>query len=228
MSAREGAGRREGPLAIAILASGAGTTLAALADRIAAGTLPARIALAVVDRPGAGALEQARRRGLPLELLPSRGIPPEIWAARLSDALTDRAVELVVLAGFLTILPPSWVERWAGRAINLHPALLPRYGGPGMYGARVHEAVLAAGDRETGATVHLVTTHVDGGPILAQARIDVVAGDTPETLRAKLHPVEVEVLASAIGRFAAGEWPLPYPGPERSASSRRDASGRAA
>ena len=226
MAARKG--RPDGPLALAILASGAGTTLGALADRIAAGTLPARIALAVVDRPGAGAIEQARRRGLPLALLPSRGVPPEAWAARLSDALRDHAVELVVLAGFLTILPPSWVQRWAGRAINLHPALLPRYGGPGMYGARVHAAVLAAGDRETGATVHLVTTHVDGGPILAQARIEVAAGDTPETLRAKLHPVEVEVLADAIGRFASGEWALPYPGPERSASSRRDAPGPAA
>lgn len=219
--------RRSGPLALAVLASGEGTTLAALADRSAAGALAARIALAVVDRPGAGAIDQARRRGLPLALLPARGVDPELWASRLSDALTAHAVELVVLAGFLTILPPSWVERWAGRAINLHPALLPRYGGPGMYGARVHRAVLAAGERETGATVHLVTTETDGGPILGQARIGIAAGDTPETLRARLHPVEVGLLADAIGRFASGEWPLPYPGPERSASSRRDARGRA-
>ena len=97
-----------------------------------------------------------------------------------------------------------------GRAINLHPSLLPRYGGPGMYGPRVHAAVLAAGEQETGATVHLVTGTVDGGPPLAQQRIAIRARDTPESLRARLHPVEVELLIATIGRFASGQLALPY------------------
>jgi phosphoribosylglycinamide formyltransferase-1 len=119
-------------------------------------------------------------------------------------------VELVVLAGFLSILPNRWVDRWRGRAINIHPSLLPRHGGPGMYGPRVHRAVLASGDRETGATVHIVTSDVDGGPTVAQERMAVLPDDTPDTLRARLHPIEVNLLAVTIRKFAEGELPLPF------------------
>ena len=115
-----------------------------------------------------------------------------------------------MLAGFLSILPPSWVETWKGRALNLHPSLLPRYGGAGMHGFKVHQAVIAAREPETGATVHLVTTDVDAGPILAQARLPVLAADTPETLRARLAPVEVALLSETVLKFARGERPLPY------------------
>jgi phosphoribosylglycinamide formyltransferase 1 len=111
--------------------------------------------------------------------------------------------------------------------MNLHPSLLPRYGGRGMYGRRVHEAVLAARERETGATVHLVTGAVDAGPSIAQARLPVRPGDTPESLRERLRPVEVALLAATLRRFADGELPLPYPGgdvraPERATPDRRD------
>ncbi len=209
-------------LPIGVLVSGEGTTLDALAELALGDHLPVRIVLVVSDRPHARAVERARGRGLPTLVLPSRGVDPEAWAARLTQELAQKGVELVVLAGFLTILPDSWVRRWQGRAINLHPALLPRYGGAGMYGNRVHTAVLAAGDRETGATVHLVTEDVDGGPVLAQERVPVEPGDTPETLRARLHPVEVALLAATIRRFADGSLPLPYPGPDAPAPGERE------
>jgi phosphoribosylglycinamide formyltransferase-1 len=198
------------PLPIAVLVSGEGTTLDAIAEQVSAGTLPVRIVLVVSDRPNVPALAKARRRGLPTVELPSRKSDREAWARSLTGVLEVAGAELVVNAGFLSILPASWVDRWAGRAINLHPALLPRYGGMGMYGAHVHRAVLASGDRESGASVHLVTAQVDGGPVIAQERIPVLPGDTPESLRERLHPVEVRILSETIRRFAAGELPLPY------------------
>jgi phosphoribosylglycinamide formyltransferase 1 len=198
-------------LIVGVLVSGEGTTLDAIAELATGGHLPVQLALVVADRPHAPAIERARRRGLPTLVLPTRGVPLDAWTRRLTAELTERGVELVVLAGFLTILPPDWVAAWQGRVINLHPSLLPRHGGPGLYGARVHEAVLAAGEGETGASVHLVTAEVDGGPVLAQARLKVQPDDTPETLRTRLHPVEVELLAATLRRFADGSLPLPYP-----------------
>ena len=209
-------------LPIGLLVSGEGTTLEGLAEMVAGGHLPARVALVVADRPHAPAIERARLRGLPTLVLPTHGVDPEEWGQRLTRELEAQGTELVVLAGFLSILPASWVARWRGRAINLHPSLLPRYGGPGMYGRRVLEAVLAAHERTTGATVHLVTSDVDRGPALAQERIPVVPDDTVETLRARLHPVEVALLAATIRQFAEGSLPLPYPDPGASAPDPED------
>jgi len=225
MSGNPVPGKRIGPLPIAILVSGEGTTLDALAELAANGTLPARIALVLANRPGIGALEKAARRGLSSVVVASRDAPVDAWSERVTAELESRGVELVVLAGFLKILPPSWIERWKGRVINIHPALLPRYGGHGMYGAHVHEAVLASGDSETGATVHLVTTAVDGGLILAQRRIPVLPGDTAESLRARLHPVEVELLADTIREFADGSLSLPYSERDALGLRRRDDRG---
>ncbi len=199
------------PIAIAVFVSGEGTTLDALAELVLGDHLPARIALVVADRPHAPAIERARRRGLPTLVLPSHGVDLARWSAQATDELARRSVELVVLAGFLTILPPEFLAHWRGRTINVHPSLLPKYGGPGMYGDRVHRAVLAAGEAESGATVHLVTGDLDRGTPLDQERVAVVAGDTPATLRARLHPVEVRLLATTIRRFAEGALPLPYP-----------------
>ncbi|HTT17012.1 MAG TPA: phosphoribosylglycinamide formyltransferase [Thermoplasmata archaeon] len=200
-------------LTVAVLVSGEGTTLDALAEEASGGHLPIRIALVVADRPHAPAIEKARQRGLATLVLPSRGTPADDWGRRVTDELTARGVELVVNAGFLTILPPSWVRAWRGRAINLHPSLLPLHGGRGLYGLRVHEAVLAARERVTGATVHLVTDDVDRGPTIAQERIEVLPDDTPASLRARLHPVEVALLGATLRRFADGSLPLPYPEP---------------
>jgi len=198
------------PLALAVLVSGEGTTLDGLAEAIAGGHLPARIGLVVADRPYAPAIERARRRGLPTAVLPFRGAPPASWSERLSALLRERATELVLLAGFLAILPPEFLRDWSGRVVNLHPALLPRYGGPGMYGRHVHEAVLRSGDGETGVTVHLVTDAVDSGPVLWQERTAVEPGDTPEVLRERLRPLELRALSEVIRRFADGSWTLPY------------------
>jgi len=200
-------------LPVAVLVSGEGTTLEGLAELAVGGHLPVRIALVVSDRPNIPAIDRARRRGIPTVVLPTKGSDPNVWSDRLTKELDDQGVELVVLAGFLSILPPRWVERWAGRAINIHPALLPRHGGPGMYGMRVHRAVLAAGEKETGATVHVVTTEVDGGPRVAQERIPVLPDDTPESLRVRLHPIEVALLAATLRRFAEGDLPIPYSRP---------------
>jgi phosphoribosylglycinamide formyltransferase-1 len=197
-------------LPIAVLASGEGTTLDGLAEELAGGRSPARIALVVADRPHVPAIEKARRRGLPTAVIPARGRPEGEFARDLTAALRETGSEIVLLAGFLAILPPEWVREWSGRVLNLHPSLLPKYGGRGFYGRHVHEAVLAAGDRETGVTVHLVTHDVDGGPILLQEKVPVEPGDTPESLRARVHPIEVRLLAEAVRRFATGEWPIPY------------------
>jgi phosphoribosylglycinamide formyltransferase 1 len=211
-------------LPIAVLVSGEGTTLEGLAELVAGGHLPVRIVLVVSDRPHIPAIERARRRGIPTIVLPSRGVAPDVWSERLTKELVEQGVELVVLAGFLSILPPGWVDRWQGRAINLHPSLLPRHGGPGMYGPRVHRAVLASGDPETGATVHLLTNDVDAGPTIAQERLPVLPDDTPETLRARVHPVEVALLAATLRRFAEGLLPLPYPGTDLPPAGRHERS----
>jgi len=213
-------------LPVAVLVSGEGTTLEGLAELAVGGHLPIRICLVVSDRPHAPAIERARRRGIPTIVLPTKGTDPKEWSDRLTRELSEKGVELVVLAGFLSILPSQWVDRWAGRAVNIHPALLPRYGGPGMYGPRVHRAVLAAGDRETGATVHVVTSEVDGGPIVAQERMPVLPDDTPDSLRARLHPIEVALLAATLRRFADGDLPLPFrpnAPPARGGQERTDA-----
>jgi phosphoribosylglycinamide formyltransferase-1 len=212
------------PLRLGLLASGEGTTLEGLATALAGESDSLEIAVVVSDRAGARALERARRLGLPTAVVGTNDPEPEGWAERLTTVLDTRGVELVVLAGFLPILPPSWVARWSGRAINLHPSLLPRYGGRGMHGRRVHESVLAAGDPETGVTVHLVTGAVDAGPAIAQRRVPVLPGDTPESLRNRLRPVEIDLLASTLRQFAQGSLPLPYPGgDDRARDVRRDA-----
>ena len=177
-------------LALGVLVSGEGTTLEALAEQAAGGHVPARIAIVLSDRPSAPALEKARRRGLATAIVPMRGTTPDAWAVRATQLLTNAGVELVLLAGFLSILPPAFVHTWRGRAINVHPSLLPRHGGKGFYGDRVHAAVLAAGDTESGASVHLVTDAVDGGPVLAQQRVPVEPGDTTERLRLRVRDAE--------------------------------------
>ncbi|HEV2519235.1 MAG TPA: phosphoribosylglycinamide formyltransferase [Thermoplasmata archaeon] len=195
---------------LAVFVSGEGTTLDGLGEAIDTGRLPAQIGVVVADRPDIGALDRAHRRGLPTVVVPLSDRGSAEGPRRLDRELEAHRTELVVLAGFLSILPKDWLDQWAGRVINVHPALLPKFGGRGFYGRRVHEAVLASGDRETGATVHLVTAAIDGGPILAQRRLEVRSEDTPESLRARLHPLEVELLTTTIRRFAEGVWPLPY------------------
>ena len=186
----------------AVLVSGGGTNLQALIDAAARGGLPdAELALVVSNREGAFALERARRAGLEAAY-----IGPEGFEARLSELLAERGIGLVVLAGFLRILSPEFVSGWAGHMLNIHPSLIPAFCGEGYYGLRVHRAALSRGVKVTGATVHLVNEIPDGGPILAQKAVEVLPGDTPETLQRRvmeqaewlLLPQETEKLAKRL------------------------------
>ncbi|MHB8352592.1 MAG: phosphoribosylglycinamide formyltransferase [Thermoplasmata archaeon] len=201
-------------LALGILASGEGLTFEGLAVASESGRLPARLAFLLTDRPGAPVLARARAHGTPCLALPRRGLPVADWAEQADQALREAGVQLLVLAGFLSILPGEFLARWSGRAINLHPSLLPKYGGRGFYGPRVLSAALEAGDRETGVTVHLVTGEIDRGTILVQRRLSIEPGEGPTHLHERLRPLELEALVSVIERFADGTFPLPFrPGP---------------
>ena len=184
------------PVRVAVLASGGGTNLQALLDALHDSPL-ARVARVVTNRPDAGALERARQSGVPAAVLRDPGDPAELLAA-----LTDARADLVVLAGYLKLVPPPVVARFRWRMINIHPALLPAHGGPGMYGRRVHEAVLASGAAESGATVHYVDEQYDRGPIIAQARVPVRPGDTAETLAARVLEAEHRLLPRVVLELA--------------------------
>ncbi|MCI4329181.1 MAG: phosphoribosylglycinamide formyltransferase [Thermoplasmata archaeon] len=199
------------PLRVAVLVSGEGTTLEGLANAFARGEANAAIVLVVSDRAETPALERARRLGLEVHVATRAGLDPETWSATLSTLLRNRAVDLVVLAGFRSILPSQFLAAFRGRVINIHPSLLPRHGGRGMYGARVHRAVLESQEVETGATVHLVTGEVDAGPILWQERVLVGDADTADSLRERVRPAELRSLIRVIHDFAAHSVPLPHP-----------------
>ncbi|MBV9772304.1 MAG: phosphoribosylglycinamide formyltransferase, partial [Gemmatimonadetes bacterium] len=157
------------PARVAVLASGGGSNLQSLLDRFhAAQDTPARVELVVGSRPGIGALERAARAGIPSVMLSAREMGAEAYTEALLAELERRRIDLVVLAGFLQLVPLAVVERFHRRMVNIHPALLPAFGGSGMYGMRVHRAVIESGARVSGATVHYVDEEYDSGAILAQ------------------------------------------------------------
>ena len=190
---------------VAVAVSGRGSNLEALLRALRADG-PAQVVLVVSNRPDAPALERARERGVAAEVLsyPADGSD---WLERLAR----HRVDLVVLAGYLKLVPAAVIARYRDRIVNVHPALLPAFGGPGMYGHRVHEAVLASGARESGATVHLVDEVYDRGLILAQGRVPVHPGDTPETLAARVLAVEHRLLPAVVLAAAAAGRPVPVP-----------------
>ncbi len=189
-------------LRLGVLVSGAGATLENLVQRIRDGRLRnAEIALVISSRSAVRGVEIARAAGLPLEIVRKRDHPDEAAFSAAIARMLDRAtVDLAVLAGFLCFwrLPP----RYDGRVLNIHPALLPRFGGKGMYGRHVHAAVLAAGVTESGCTVHLVDNEYDHGPIVAQARVPVQSADTPETLAQRVMAAERELYPRVIQQIA--------------------------
>jgi phosphoribosylglycinamide formyltransferase 1 len=188
---------------VAVLVSGDGTNLQALLDALRSSPL-ARIARVVASRGDAPALERARRASVSTVVLAHPDDPAEIVAAT-GDA------GLVVLAGYLRRIPPAVVARLRWRVINIHPALLPQFGGPGMYGRRVHEAVLASGAALSGATVHYVDEEYDRGPIIAQWPVPVRRDDTPDTLAARVLAVEHQLLPQvvlALARSGVPERPV--------------------
>ncbi len=173
---------------IAVLCSGGGTNFQAVYNAWEAGLLPhGEIVLLISDRADAYAITRANRVGLPTAVFDRKEIPDRAEREeKMLSLLKERGIELVVLAGFLSVLSPAFVSRYQNRILNIHPALLPSFGGVGYYGLHVHEAALKAGVKVTGATVHFVTAECDGGPILAQKAVEVKEGDTPETLQKRV------------------------------------------
>lgn len=190
---------------LAVFASGGGSNLQALLDAIGLGDLPAEVALVVADRPGAGALERAARHGVPPLVLPPADFPDaEAFGRALLARLEEHGVDFVALAGYLRHVPEGVVRAFRHRMLNVHPSLLPAFGGAGMYGRRVHEAALAYGVRWSGATVHLVDEAYDTGPIVLQEPVPVEPGDTAETLAARILAVEHRLYPEAVRLFAEG------------------------
>ena len=190
---------------IAVLVSGGGTNLEALLNAQEAGALPhGEIVLVLSSNPEAYALERAKRRGVPAIPLSRKQLGQEPFEAALMEALTQYRVDLVVLAGFLSILSADFVRRWPDRFVNVHPSLIPACCGKGYYGLKVHEAALRRGVRVTGATVHLVNEIPDGGRILLQKAVDILPGDTPETLQRRvMEQAEWVLLPQAAEQLAA-------------------------
>lgn len=191
---------------VAVLISGGGSTLRNLLERSADGRLHARICGVIASRDCAG-LAHARDFSVPCALVPrqlSPGSPfdPQEFSARLTAQLDQWQPRLVVLGGFLSPYLPA--PHYAGRVINIHPALLPQFGGKGMYGRRVHEAVLASGVQVSGCTVHLVDEHYDHGAILAQRAVPVLPGDDPASLAARVLAAERELYPEVVNWFADG------------------------
>ena len=186
-------------LRVAVLASGRGSNLEALIDAERAARLPIEIVLVASDRADAFALRIAEAAGIATLALDPRGYADRAsFDADLFARIADAAPDLLVLAGFMRILDPAVLAPWVGRAINIHPSLLPKY-----RGLRTHERALAAGDATHGASVHFVTAELDGGPVIAQVEIPLVGGDTSAALASRLLPHEHRLLVASVGFFAA-------------------------
>jgi formyltetrahydrofolate-dependent phosphoribosylglycinamide formyltransferase len=179
-----------------VLGSTRGTALQGVIDAIESGALDVEIALVISDKAAAPILQRAAEHGIPARFIDPVGLTREYYDERVSEALRGAGADLVLMIGYMRIVSAAFVEAWRDRLLNVHPSLLPAFGG--LMNARVHEAVLASGVVETGCTIHLVTEEVDGGPIVLQKRCAVLPGDTVESLKDRVQALEqaafVEVL----------------------------------
>jgi phosphoribosylglycinamide formyltransferase-1 len=194
----------------AVFASGGGTNFQALLDRQPANGAW-RIVLLLTDREDAGAIARAVEGDVPVAVVRTGGREPAEVGREMLDLLDRHRVDLVLLAGYVKLVPVEVVARFKGRMLNIHPALLPAFGGKGMYGQRVHAAVLAAGVKESGASVHFVDEEYDRGAVVAQRRVPVLDGDTPASLAARVLEIEHQLYPAAVDRvceaIAAGREP---------------------
>jgi phosphoribosylglycinamide formyltransferase 1 len=198
------------PLKLGFLASRRGSSLRAITAAIGAGELDAEARLVISNNADAGALEFAREHAIVhRHISAARAGGTEAADAAIAEALSAAGVELVVLSGYLRKLGPEVLRAYRGRILNIHPALLPAHGGQGMYGRRVHEAVHAAGDTITGATVHLVEEDYDTGPNLAQVRVELRPGDTVEDIERRVAAAEAPLFVRTLQAIASGELDLP-------------------
>jgi phosphoribosylglycinamide formyltransferase-1 len=189
-------------LRITVLVSGGGTNLQAVIDGVENGSIrDAEIVRVISSNPDAYALERARKHNIEAMVIGKAGYPDSGERTKAIIAALDEAgTDLVILAGYMSILEPSLIEAYRGRIINIHPSLIPKFCGAGFYGKHVHEAVLAAGEIESGATVHYVDEGVDTGPIIIQENVPVMAGDTAETLAARVLETEHKILCKAVNK----------------------------
>lgn len=199
------------PLKLGFLASGNGSSAAAIVAAIRSGTLSAEPRLLVSNRKAAPALEWATAQGVPARAIPTLDDPAAADLA-LADAMSRAGVEVIVLSGYLRRLGPATLGRYAGRIINIHPGPLPAFGGEGMYGARVHQAVLAAGLAESAIVIHLVDEEYDHGPELARRAVPISPEDTPRSLEERVKALEPAFFVEALQRIATGELNLPDAG----------------
>ena len=193
---------------IAVLVSGGGTNLQALIDAEARGELGAgKISLVIASKPGVYALERARNAGIDAVVLSRKDYASiKDYSRALADKMTDEKIDLVVLAGFLTIIDEQVYEAFPNRILNVHPALIPSFSGKGFYGLHVHEAALEKGVKVSGATVHIVTPECDAGPIVLQRAVEVKEDDTPETLQRRImEEAEWKILPKAVQLFCDGK-----------------------
>ncbi|PIR52632.1 phosphoribosylglycinamide formyltransferase [Candidatus Peregrinibacteria bacterium CG10_big_fil_rev_8_21_14_0_10_49_10] len=199
-----------------VLSSSRGTTFQAVLDRIAEGSLTATCKGLVTDRPDRGCIEKAKRAGLPYSVVETREDEDrEMYDKRLQKAIfelfgqDEDEPKVLAALGWMFIFSPWFIQQWKSRIVNVHPALLPRYGGKGMYGSHVHEAVLAAAEKESGITIHLVDEGVDTGTILEQKNCSINPGDTLETLQEKVQELEKRWYPKVLQRIENGELILP-------------------
>jgi phosphoribosylglycinamide formyltransferase-1 len=196
---------------IGVLASHEGTTLQAVLDACRRGALPARVSVVISNNAGSGALTRAAAAGVRTCHISGKTHPDPVELDRaVRTCLVAANTDVVLLAGFMKKVGPETLRTYAGRILNPHPALLPKFGGPGMFGSHVHRAVLASGDTVSGASVHLVESDYDTGPVLAQRSVEIVAGDTPDTLALRVQSAERELVVDVLRDFALGVRALPF------------------
>ncbi len=192
---------------IAVLASGSGSNLQALIDAWEVGSIKAKFSLVFSNVQEAKALERAEAHGIETVSITSKGYKGtrEQYDEQILNLCQDKKIDLICLAGYMRILTPVLIKPFLYRIMNIHPALLPKFGGEGMYGHHVHEAVIAAKEKESGATVHFVTEGVDAGPIILQGTVPVSVKDTAETLAEKVLKVEHQIYPEAVRLFCEGK-----------------------
>ena len=195
---------------LGFLASHNGSNMQAIIEACKTGALHATPAVVISNNADSGALSRAERESIPYYHLSAKTHPiPESLDRALLDALQAHEVDIVILAGYMKKLGEQTLARYAGALLNIHPALLPKFGGQGMYGIHVHEAVLAAGETETGVTIHLVTEEYDSGTIIGQEKVPVLQGDTPQTLQQRVLKTEHAFFPKVLQMIQSGEISIP-------------------
>ena len=190
---------------IAVFASGRGSNFQAILDAIDVGLLPAQIVVLISNKSDAGAMEVAHAYNISTQHLSQRMYSSEeALADAMLNVLEEHHAEFIALAGYLKKIPAQVIHQYRNRILNIHPALLPSFGGDGMYGHRVHEAVIASGDKVSGATIHLVDEEYDRGPIVLQKTVALGPDETPDSLAAKVLKIEHEIFPLALKAFAEG------------------------